>query len=93
MKVTGDQVVATRSVSAMIENNPAFAKFVEKSFLKFMEHDWGQTAEDSVESNNLAVQEGGADQIFAVYKQNDFTLWIITEYDGSVTTLLFPEDY
>lgn len=35
------------------------------------------------------------DRILAVYtqKNTDVTIWIITEWDRSVTTILFPNEY
>lgn len=33
------------------------------------------------------------DRILAVYKYENTTIWIITECDRSVTTILFPSEY
>ena len=54
--------------------------------------DWGDTCEEDREQNDISVVEGK--RILAVYKYNDdTTIWIITEWDRSVTTILFPHEY
>jgi hypothetical protein len=53
--------------------------------------DWGDLdAEDRAE-NDRALKEG--DRLLSSYKLGDMKLWIITEWDRSVTTLLLPEEY
>ena len=43
-------------------------------------------------TNDIAVKEG--ERILARYEAKDKTvIWIITEWDRSYTTILFPEEY
>lgn len=42
--------------------------------------------------NEHAVASG-VDRIMSVYKVGDAKVWIITEADRSVTTVLLPEEY
>lgn len=55
--------------------------------------DWGDLCEHDLEVNRLALLHG--DRIMSVYQLNQpiGTLWIITEADRSVTTLLLPSEY
>lgn len=55
--------------------------------------DWGDICDEDAAANSQAVEHG--DRIFAVYKlgPKKEPLWIITEHDRSVTTLLLPEEY
>ena len=53
--------------------------------------DWGQLDPEDVGVNNAAVQHG--DRILSAYPVGEETVWIITEWDRSVTTLLLPSDY
>ncbi|MDY5583991.1 MAG: hypothetical protein SPF41_08615 [Candidatus Merdousia sp.] len=54
--------------------------------------DWGDVCKSDWESNDKAVKEGL--RILSEYKLPDgLKIWIITEWDRSATTLLFPEDY
>ena len=88
---TGD-LVATRSVSNRMEKDAAFNEFVSFSYRRYISCDWGDSCKEDKESNDEAVRNG--ERIHAVYKfDKTTTLWIITEWDRSVTTLLFPEDY
>lgn len=54
--------------------------------------DWSDMDADDAEQNRLAATLGG--RIFSSYVLPDGEhLWIITEADRSVTTVLLPEDY
>jgi len=55
--------------------------------------DWGDICDDDATANSQAVEH--KDRIFSVYKLGlkKEPLWIITEHDRSVTTLLLPEEY
>lgn len=57
-----------------------------------MTGDWGDVSDKDRVENELALQEG--DRLFSVYmKEGQPKLWIITEWDRSATTVLFPEEY
>ena len=62
--------------------------------------DWGCVDPEDAEINRLAVTEG--DRILSAYPIDaakpckgwgDNCLWVITEADRSVTTILLPEEY
>jgi hypothetical protein len=54
--------------------------------------DWGNLCAEDIEANRLAVAIGA--RIMSAYTLPDDTkLWVITEGDRSVTTILKPEDY
>ena len=53
---------------------------------------WGDLDAEDIKTNEWGIENGGT--IMSVYKLNDGpTVWIITEWDRSVTTVLAPEDY
>lgn len=86
------RLVTTAGVHAAIEENPEFRAFVSKSFERYYMCDWGDTCEEDAKQNDESVENG--ERILAVYKFNDrMTIWIITEWDRSTTTILFPEEY
>lgn len=86
------KVATTFGVHNVKEGSPEFAKFVSDSFSRYMLGDWGDTCEENAKQNDEALQNG--ERILAVYKFNDeITIWIITEWDRSVTTILFPDEY
>jgi hypothetical protein len=54
--------------------------------------DWGEVGPADWEENELSVREGF--RILSSYTLSTGVLiWIITEADGSATTLLLPEEY
>jgi hypothetical protein len=54
--------------------------------------DWGDVPADDAASNDAAVKDG--ERIQSVYHlSTGVEIWIITEADRSVTTILLPEDY
>lgn len=87
------QVVVTKGVEEKTKENRNFRVFVQVSIGRYVHRDWGQTCDEDAKINNRAIQNG--ERIRAVYKQprTDTTIWIITEADRSVTTILFPYEY
>ena len=59
--------------------------------------DWGDICEVDREINNLAISNEGnlekQQRVMSVYKIKNETIWVITEHDRSVSTLLLPSDY
>jgi hypothetical protein len=54
--------------------------------------DWGDVDEHDHRENELSLQRGW--RILSCYRLSDGTgIWIITEADRSVTTVLLPEEY
>jgi hypothetical protein len=53
--------------------------------------DWGDLGEEDKKENDLSVQKGF--RILSAYGRGDKRLWIITEADRSVTTILRPDEY
>ena len=54
--------------------------------------DWGNVPPEDAEENMRSVENGW--RILSSYPiSDDQTIWIITEADRSVTTLLLPEEY
>ena len=55
--------------------------------------DWGDLCDDDRRQNDAALASG-EDRLFSSYQVTpDLKLWIITEWDRSVTTLLLPSEY
>lgn len=90
------KMMATAGVDDRMQKDTMFAAFVSKSIRRYLNCDWGDTCKEDKASNDYAVENG--ERILAVYKQsedaiNPSTIWIITEWDRSATTILFPEEY
>jgi hypothetical protein len=84
------QVVVTTGVGALIGEgrlNPA------PYLYRHLCGDWGDL-DDSDRCLNDAALQSGEDRLFSSYQvAPDLKLWIITEWDRSVTTLLLPSEY
>ncbi|GAB7535748.1 hypothetical protein [Burkholderia sp. 3C] len=60
--------------------------------LRHLRGDWGDLPESDRQQNERALEVGLA--LLSSYKLSDGqVVWIITEWDRSVTTLLLPSDY
>jgi hypothetical protein len=53
--------------------------------------DWGNLDEEDRRENELSLKHGW--RILSSYPVEEETIWIISEADRSVTTILLPEDY
>jgi hypothetical protein len=52
--------------------------------------DWGDVCQEDKESNDLDVIHGN--RLISAYHVNDIKVWIITEANRSLTTILLPSD-
>lgn len=87
------QVVMTNGVNNLVAEDGEFARFVAKSFIRHCNGDWGDLCEEDKEMNEQALFNGD-DRLFSKYNYDDGTsIYIITEWDGSATTILFPDEY
>lgn len=92
------RLVITSGIETEIRSNYDFHNFVLDCLDKYLDEDWGEMCEEDKELNDLAVKNGD-DRIFASYNIPEELsdvgekIYIITEWDRSVTTILFPEEY
>lgn len=88
-RFTPGMIVATQGVQALIERNT----FNPTHYLqRHLYGDWGDVDFEDWEANQSALEHG--DRLLSVYRITDeVTLWIITEWDRSVTTMLLPDEY
>ena len=87
-------VVSTRTVYDWADSDPVRHKELYTCLARHADGDWGDVHPGDQGLNDAALQDG--DRLLSVYPLSDPdnpVLWIITEADRSVTTLLFPEDY
>lgn len=92
MKINPGQLAVTRGVNDLIADNKEFARHVFLSLKRHLAGDWGDFCDEDRVANELALQNG--ERLFSVCKKEGLpTIWIITEWDRSVTTVLFPDEY
>lgn len=81
-------IVATPGALALFEGDPTSAgRFIARHAAG----DWGDVCPEDWEENEHSLT--GGFRILSTYTVNEQKLWIITEADRSVTTLLLPEEY
>ena len=86
-KFQAGQVVYTRGVAAL-------GLPIERLLGLLGRHlagDWGDVCAEDAQANDTAVAEGY--RILSSYQVGQVTIWLITEWDRSVTTFLLPEEY
>lgn len=83
------QVVATPgALDALTEANQQPNEFLNRHVVG----DWGDLEQDDKWENDLSVHSGL--RILSTYTlKTETRIWIITEADRSVTTLLLPDEY
>lgn len=83
------QIVATPGALALLEQaNQSPLEFLSRH----LRGDWGDLCEDDKTENKLSLKYGF--RLMSGYQVTESEkLWIITEADRSVTTLLLPEEY
>lgn len=86
------KIVMTRSINEAISESATFSRFVVDSLIRYIQSDWGNMCSEDAEMNNLAVINND-DRIVAKYNFKSNNIYIITEYDRSVTTILFVDEY
>jgi hypothetical protein len=53
--------------------------------------DWGEVCDEDKASNDRALKHGS--RLLSAYTFRDTKVWIITEADRSITTVLLPSEY
>lgn len=84
--------VMSRGISDKIADNEKFAKQVTYFFDLFIHGDWGDVSEDDADYNDANLQMGKG-SLMGAYETCEGRIWIMTEHDRSVTTILFPNEY
>ena len=89
----GKIVITPGAISALAKSNQDPKTFLERH----QSGDWGDLCDEDKQSNDEAVANEGQPEkqqrVMSVYSVNETKLWIISEWDRSVTTLLLPDEY
>ena len=86
------KMMMTRGISEGIADDLKFAKEATKALVRYKNGDWGDMCDEDKQMNDEAVKHGN-DRIFAAYNTSQGKIYIITEWDRSVTTILFADEY
>ena len=84
----GDVVATPQSICVLNESGIS----VQSLLQRHATGDWGDVCEEDRVANNDALQYG--DRLLSSYAiSENIKIWVITEYDRSVTTILLPSEY
>lgn len=84
----GRMVATPGALKALAEAEQTPLEFL----IRHRSGDWGEVCPEDWAENDLSVREGF--RILSAYTlKTDVKMWIITEADRSVTTILLPEEY
>ncbi len=82
-------IVATRGVMEHVKDD---AGILFPYIARHATGDWGEICDEDKEVNAGALEHGM--RLMSIYRLPDGEkIWIITEWDRSVTTVLFPHEY
>ena len=81
----------TCGIAEMIERDDIFAQDIVIACCKFARNDWGDTCASDKRLNDLALVDGS--RIVALYNTSKGRVFIITEVDRDITTILFGHEY
>ena len=81
------RIVATPGSLAVLQHGEG-----PRLLLRHQSGDWGQVDEHDQAENELSLR-GGRRLLSAYTTQGGAKVWIITEADRSVTTILLPDEY
>lgn len=87
------QVVATPGALEALRAADAGLALAQHLLSRHASGDWGDLDQEDRESNDRAAALGEERILSAYALDGGGKIWIITEWDRSVTTLLLPEEY
>ena len=85
------QVVTTPGVVELIEKYDATPGVLVPFLRRHQMGDWSDVNDEDKAANDLSVEQGF--RILSAYHLHGERLWVITEADRSVTTVLLPSAY
>jgi hypothetical protein len=86
MKFSLGQTVATPGAIEAFD-----PEFFNACLTRHLSGDWGEVCDEDKAANDAALK--GEGRLLSAYSKDGAKLWIITEWDRSVTTLLLPSEY
>lgn len=85
------RLVMTRGVAEMMQEKAIFDGALLELLLRHAVGDWGDVCIEDKIANDEATHNGL--RVVSAYHLGGEKVWIITEWDRSVTTVLFPHEY
>lgn len=86
-------ILVTAAVDKRMANDPIFGNFVVQCLTRYLHCDWGELDDEDKLLNEEALISGGRLMGVYVCPSDKEKIWLITETDHNITTILFPSDY
>jgi predicted RNA-binding protein associated with RNAse of E/G family len=84
-------LVATQGIIAATETGQITPEQVAQAVRRHVTGDWANLDPEDQSANKQAVEQGM--RVLSCYTLNKTRVYVITESDRSVTTVLLPEEY
>lgn len=92
MKFIMGQLFMTCGVNDLVASDNMFAEYVQQALRRHACADWGDVCDEDWGCNDQALLHD--ERLLSVYASDSLpTIWIVTEWDRSMTTILFPSEY
>lgn len=87
------ELVMTSQINNDIADSTSFAKDITRALGKYINADFSDMEYDEdIQMNNDAIRNND-ERVFATYNTCKGRIYIITEWDRSYTTILYPHEY
>lgn len=88
------RVVMTQGISMRMQDEQGYEAWVRNCFDRYVRKDWGDLCKEDKQMNEDALAQGM--RILGAYnypKNKSLSIYIITEWDRSYTTILLKSEY
>jgi hypothetical protein len=90
-RVTLGRVVLTRGIAAETARSAVFAAGVLVALRRHRSGDWGEVDAEDARANDWSLAHG--ERLLSAYTIEGQRVWILTERDRSLTTVMTPSEY
>lgn len=87
------RIIMTGRISVCYTEDNNFHNEINNALFRYKKADWSDMEYEEDKLMNEQALKSGDDRIFATYNTSRGKIYIITECDRSVTTILFPDEY
>ncbi len=91
------RIVMTRGIADTIEGDISYHSEITVALERHLTGDWGDLSENDKQMNDDAIEAERkgepTDRLFSAYDTRNGRIYIITEHDRSVTTVLYSDEY
>lgn len=89
------QVVYTKGINQLIEDGIWEDGNLKNVLRRHSSGDWTleEMEKEDIEQNKQAIDESNQMRVFSVFHENGIKVYVITEWDRSLTTILLPDEY